>query len=338
MRTFINRICLGILTCTTVSLGAELTRPITWAELAAGYRHDNFRWTMVDIDDVDDNTWNMRFKELQMAEITGRYAYTSCINYAFRLNAGYARILDGHVRMSGFDGFVLEEDDGEDEFEELEYSRITADCKKGEVSDFEAGVGYTFTDNDSRWMFTPMFGWSLHYQYFKIQNPEQVVNTLDDPTLLGDIPNFNGYYRPRWYGPWIGMDMLIQVDVPCLLLFGSVEWHWVQFHAKGKWNFDDRFINKYTQTGHGNGIVATLGFNYKICPQWYIGIVGNYKNFHGDHKGHQRSSSLFNNLQDQDQVFGTMPALAKPAHIDLRPIKWNSWSIAASLDFRFWNE
>lgn len=339
MRTFINRIFLGILTSTSLSIGAEIYRPISCAELAVGYRHDNFSWTMNDIDSVEGNDWKMRLDEVQMVEVTGRYSYTSCQNYAFRINGGYAQIFKGNMRATGFEENFFNLNDHDDEHDdELEYSRITADCNKGEVSDWEAGIGYSFTDNDSRWVFTPLFGWSLHYQNFKLKNPKQIINTVDDPTLLGDIPNFSGYYRPRWYGPWMGMDMIVEVDIPCVVLFGSIEWHWVQFHAKGKWDYNDQYVNKYVQSGHGNGIVATLGLNYKIAPQWYFGVVGGYKNFRGDHKGRQRSNYFVNNLPNPDQVFGTMPAVPSPENTDTKPIKWNSWSIAASLDFRFWGD
>ncbi len=273
-------------------LYAEFNRPLYDAEIGFGYRHDNFEWSRRHHDDSfssssgsmgggssssssssHHNRYKETFKELDILEVSGRISYVTCINYYLRANGNFGEIYKGNARSSRYTRC------------EHEISRIKGKANNGQVWDATAAFGYQFTSNWRRAVIIPVVGWSFHEQNLKFHKARQEVNRIDVPPILGNIPNLHARHKPRWYGPLIGVDFLVSVDEPCVLLFGSAEWHWVQYRAKGNWNFDDLFINRYSQKGHGYGLVANLGFNYRWCRHWYIGILGTYRNFHGARDG-----------------------------------------------------
>jgi len=71
----------------------------------------------------------MRLDEVQMVEVTGRYSYTSCQNYAFRINGGYAQIFKGNMRASGFEENFFHLNNNNDDDEIMTNSSITHHCR-----------------------------------------------------------------------------------------------------------------------------------------------------------------------------------------------------------------
>lgn len=329
------------------ALHAEFNRPITSLEVAGGYRHDNFHWSInhdIDLDGKSSSCssssdsssssssdcinlplYRVYWEDLQIYEFSARASYTGCNNYYIRINGDYGRIFDGKNRNSANTDFL---DPGQ------ETSRIRGGAK-GHVADLEGGVGYSFTSNWRRCIITPIVGWSYHEQHFGLKNPKQVINYVDVPPLLGDIPGLSFKYKPRWYGFWAGADFLVSVETPCVLLFGSGEYHWTQYHASGDWNFNDNFIQRYSHRSDGRGFTGHIGFNYRIARCWYLGVVGYYRNWQAS-KGKHRTKFLLNDLDNPDQAFGTMPEIPVGQHGHIRRVRWNSWSASVTLAYRYW--
>lgn len=347
---------LQCIACGLVS--AEFSQPMLLTEITAGYRRDNFEWKIKTperdgCDLADDRhhhdnehqherkhkrekehtLFEQNWTSLQIFEVTGRASLATCNNYYVRVNGGWGKIFQGEQRSSAWERLPLHH---EYRHERCETSRIKGDANHGHVIDFDGGVGYQFTSNGSLCVATPLVGWSYHSQNFKGSDNKQVINRLDSPPIYGEINNLNIHYQPKWFGPWIGADFLVSVDTPCNKLFGSIEYHWVQFHAKGKWHLDPQFATDFSQNGHGRGLVAYLGFTHRIACGWNVGIIGYYRNWQVNN-GKHKTSSVYVDPEYEDVNFGTMPVVPLKSHSDIQKARWNSWSVAISLDYMLYD-
>jgi Protochlamydia outer membrane protein len=344
MRVFMrSNIAFGLLgMCLLGNLFAEFEQPIVNYEIASGYRHDNFRWQMRGINQIPNELWKMNWKTIRMAEITGTFSWVTCSNYYVRITADWATTYQGQVRSSGY-----RQNDEKDE-----YSRIKGDADSGHATDFAGGLGYQFTSNGRRVIATPIIGWAYHSQKFSMSHAEQEINKPlhhhhrhhhhrhhrhhHDHGRLGKIPNLNASYNPHWHGPWIGVDVAAEVDVPCTILFGSLEYHWSQqYRARGRWRLGDDFLNTFRHHTNGRGVVGRLGLNVRVCGNWWFGVLANYRNF-GASKGKHRSNTIYKwPRNSKNKVFGRFPIIPKTKHTRLHAIRWNSWSVSACVDYRY---
>lgn len=339
------------------ALGAEFSQPMFNADVAVGYRHDNFAWNMSGLCDNPRDHWKMNWKGLEMVETTAQLSYVSCNNYYTRINGGWADILSGQASAAGrrrdhssSDSSSSSNGGGGSSSSSSAwscgsssncncpdiYSRIKGNGNRGNAVQFQGAVGYQFTSNWRRVVVTPVIGYGFNNLHLEMHDATQVVNRRDDPRLLGPIPGLKVNYRPRIRGPFVGFDFLALVEVPCVILFGTAEYHWDQFYARGTWNLQDEFVLKYKQRASGHGIYVNLGFNYRFCPGWYIGAVGAYRNWVG-HRGKHSTQSIFNNLESPHMAFGTMPVVPIHRSTKMHNISWNSWSASLSLAFRWYD-
>lgn len=318
----------GLISWSSVAL-AEFIQPNFYYEMAVGYRQDNLQWSMSGIDESPNVLWHMWWNDLKIVEYSAQASYTSCFNYTLRLQADWGKIYKGEMRASGY-----QHDD-----EHAEYSRIKSECAdRGHVMDFEAGVGYQFTSNGRRVIITPLAGWAWRQQKLQSSDHIQKFDRIDIPRphRCLELQDLNIVYKPRWYGPWIGVDFQVAVEEPCIILFGSAEYHFVQFKSSGLWNYNDIFIQKFVQHTNGHGLVAHLGFSKGIACGWAWNIVGSYRNFQAS-KGTVKGTFVRNVMANPQQVLGTMPELdpCSREHPKLIKVKWNSWTAEFSLDYRF---
>ena len=276
MRKLTAIISAGLLFLATTA-EAEFRQPIFDTEIAGGYRHDNFHWTIQRQGNRDRKLFKMTFHEMQIYGGSARVSYATCNNYYMRVSGDWGYIYQGNARASRYRGTgssSSSSSSGSGSSDDFQISKITGKANNGHVMDLSGGIGYQFTSNGSRCILTPMVGWAYHEQHFHIRKATQRVNFGDPFNIVGPLGNLHAGYKPRWYGPWAGMDFLLSVDVPCLIVFGSFEYEWPQYRAKGNWNFDDFFVDRYKHKAHGRGYTATLGFNYRLGCGWYVGVVG----------------------------------------------------------------
>lgn len=322
---------------------AEFWNPMFHADLTAGYRQDNFSWNMSGLHDTPDQLWTMYWKGLQIYETTTQLSYTSCNNYSIRGYGAYGVIQGGSVTARGLGQDIYSTSFTSSSTSSSPsrshhncFSRIHGDCDSGSVWDGKGAVGYQWMSNGRRFVITPLIGYAYSSLNLQMDDARQTVNTIDFPVLLGKIPDLRVTYSPRIQGPFVGFDMITIVEMPCVLLFGTFEFHWDQYRSNGKWNLQDQFVHSWHDRTTGHGLYVNLGFNYRMGCNWYLGIIGSYRNWHG-REGRHVSKSLTNTLPEPDQIFGTMPGLPPREHTNCKRIQWNSWSVAATLDFRFWD-
>ena len=345
--------------------GAEFAQPAFNGEITGGYRKDNFSWSMSGTHNSPEELWEMDWNDLEILESTARFSYTSCNNYTTRINGGYGIIRSGqckaranakhkHFHRVGEDSSSSSSSSSRNRggaiddpaFNTLDntgrplrdhhglYSRINGDAKNGHVIDVQGGFGYQVTSNGRRFVATPMVGYAFRELRLDLRKAKQLVNRIDVPIVLGDIPDLNFRYKPRVQGFWVGLDFEVMVEVPCVILFGSVEYHWDQYRATGNWRLGDQFSTSFKDKTSGTGMIAYLGANYRLGSGWYIGVIGYYRNWHGE-RGKHSTKSTTNTLANPNQVFGTIPVTGSGTH--LNRIKWNSWSAAITLTYRIWD-
>ncbi len=304
----------------------EFNQPMSNFEVAGGYRLGNFAWAIAGLDDSPQELWKQKFNNLKMYEVSVNANYTTCNNYYVRFSGNVARIYQGACRNTGY-GIDSDVSNGSSE-DMMPISRISGEADKGYVYDLEGCVGYQFTSNGRRFVGTPVIGWSLNFQHLKMNHGHQTLEGLTP------LHGHHAVYKPRWWGPFVGFDWMVSVEVPCFLLYGNLEYHFSkQYRAKGTWNLDPLYAIDFRDRSKGSGFVINLGGNYKVCSGFFIGVLGQFQKFRaGDGKHH--TGDAFDFLSDSDSL-EELPAISSTK---LRYAKWNSVSVAITLDFRYWDD
>ena len=257
MRKFWTSLIVGF--ATAFNLYGEFNQPISNFEVSGGYRLANFEWGIAGVrhihhdhhdhhehheHDVFGDLWRQKFNNLKMYQVAVNANYTTCNNYYIRINGDIARIYQGSCRNTGYgqrgdiSGFFNEGSDDET----FPISKISGEADRGYVYDLEACVGYQFTSNGRRFVGTPVVGWSLNYQHLKMNDGHQTLERVTP--LFGH----KSVYKPRWWGPFVGFDWMVSVEVPCFILFGNLEYHFSkQFRSKGTWNLDPLYALDFRQ-------------------------------------------------------------------------------------------
>lgn len=336
------------------SVHAEYRPPIFDFEVGVGYRQDHFKMKMqgfkrnstTNFTTPTKELWKMTWSEIQIVESSATLRYTSCLNYYIRLDADWGRIHNGEGHIDGYallPGRVKKIDidstsSPSSAFDEIRhfqhFSRIKGKANRGSVMDFEGGVGYQLRSNGRRCIITPLAGWSYHEQRLELHHGRQAIDVFDPFPVLGDIPDFHFLYKPSWHGPWIGADIEVQVDIPCVLLFGTMEYHWAQFESSAEWNFADAYINKFYQHSHGHGMILHGGISQKLECNLWITAFGTYRNWQAK-RGRQKTTRYVNHLLFKHQVFGTYPVFDVHKDTDVEKCRWTSWVAGIAFDYRF---
>lgn len=345
-------LCLSIGLLLLGSLKAEYYPPIFDLEIGVGYRHDNYKMQMkafkrnpvTNFGTPSKELWRWAWREIEIIESSATLRYTTCLNYYFRFNGDWGRIHNGEGHVDGFARLPCDKefnvtsspcsDSSFDTVKYKHFSRIKNKSNRGSVMDFSGAVGYQFRSNGRRTIITPLLGFSYHHQRLEFHHAKQVIDAFDPFPVLGKIPDLHVQYKPRWYGPFIGVDVEAQVDIPCVLFFVSAEYHWKQFRTTGSWNFADAFIHEFNQHSHGHGTIIQGGVSYKLQCNFWITAFGTWRNFYCKH-GNFKTTHRRNRLLFPDQTFGTFPFFNKDRDKDLNSFQWNSWVAGLAFDWRY---
>lgn len=278
------------------------SRTVQWGvfELSEGFREDRLHWSISPYEYSDSSSYfcehvnttssssssssgsssssssssgsfdkisKLRWKGLHIGQImlTGRYV--NCYRFYFRGYADYGRIFEGKETDTDFSGNPA--------IRTFPHSKSTARADKGEVYDFSAGIGYQFRFLCGRATITPIAGYSYHAQHLRMDH-EEIICNVRPGGFVGSVDGVHNNYRTRWKGPWLGVDFTLYMTCD-LKLFGSAEYHWTLFHARGHWNLREDFVKDFHQHAKGRGFVYTLGASYDVWDNWTIGLVGGYQ-------------------------------------------------------------
>lgn len=286
--------------------------------LGAGYRYDNFDWSISGSDGTPDVMSELTWKNLQMAEISmGAKGQLFCVG-AYRLNADYAWILSGQNRDSDYAG----------DHKTTEYSRSCNDASKGEAWDLKIGIGHTFSLFCDTLTITPLTGYAQMEQHLKMYNGFQKIDLLYN--THGHFKGLNNSYNTRWESPWVGVDLAYDPN-ECLSIFGSIEAHFPYYKAKGHWNLRTDFIGDFIHKGNGRGWWYTLGGKWRLFSGLTAGLIAD-ASFFKVTKGTDTTTFIDAIVDSQGTVIGEQ-IVKGSTHI--HRVHWDSYRIQVYASYEF---
>lgn len=329
-----KRFILGILAFAMLCSGqllAKFGKEGLTLDFSAGYRQDYFKWNVSGPDGVPHILSELKWDKLNSYGFLVEGRYVNCYHIYFRGYADYARIYCGRNHDTDFAGHHRHHDSsssgssssgssssGHHHHRAFEILRTEGKANKGELFDFSGGIGYQFTFLVDRVSVSPVGGYSEHEQHLNISDVEIEFNAITD--FVGPVPGVHSRYNARWQGPWVGVDYTLQMTCN-MWAYGTAEFHWARFQAKGHWNLRSDFVDDFRQKGHGHGRVFTFGINYDMGSIWHrtlsFGLIGTYQTWR------------LNN--------GTDRVFFREGHVKskLNTIHWWSWSVMAQVNYRY---
>jgi hypothetical protein len=209
-----------------------------------------------------------------------------------------------------------------------EVSRFRSNANKGEAFDLSGGGGYQI-----RWCFeditlTPLAGYSYHEQHLRMFDGK--VSVFNSRSVHAVLHNLHSNYRTRWYGPWIGAEASYDFDCD-FEFYGSLQYHWLQYHAKGHWNLREEFYDDFQHRANGYGILGTLGGTFQFSDCWKGGVRVLYLDFRARHG---RDRTFLEEEASDSEGSGTYKVKIV-AETRLNEVNWHSFRLEADLAYEF---
>lgn len=306
---------------------------------------------------------HLKWKNLSIWQIEAKGKYVTCDNLYLRANADYGWVTSGKNTDADYISLGLD-DDAYSYYSDYYYSGSSysnygeefARSKSkvsGQVYDVKIAVGYQFKWCDDSFAISPLVGYSWHGQHLKDKHLEQEYYTLaDDVDTTSARSYYSDYsysdysyssgsyyysyggehssYHTRWNGPFVGFDFDYRFGCGCEAeweLFGTYEFHWATFNAKGHWNLREDLpegFNQHANTAYGN--VFDIGIKWDFCECWTLALKGEFQWWWADH-GHDSAKiahESVGNVQADCRV-------KQPLH----DVRWDSASISLDIGMVF---
>ena len=299
----------------------------------------------------------VKWHDLQIWQIEAKGKYVTCDNIYLRANGDYGWITHGKNTDSDFVDFNDSSYYGSSSFE-FEHSKSKA---KGHVYDAKIAVGYQFKMCDDSFAIAPLVGYSWHGQHIKDHHlrdnfyfdyDEEGIDIVDVDVIRARslsssdyYPSFSRYgysdsygssgkhhshYHTRWNGPFVGFDFDYRFGCGCEAnweLFGTYEFHWAQYHARGHWKLRPDLIDGFrhhSKNAYGN--VFDIGIKWDFCECWTLALKGEFQWWWADHGRDRAKIAEFSRGDVKTDCFTKIP---------LRDIKWDSASVSIDVGMVF---
>jgi len=244
--------------------------------LSLGYRVDSLDWNIRAMNSGPDILSELEWKDLGITQLRGELSGSNDTNIYFRGQASYGWVWDGRNRDSDYAG----------DNRSLEFSRSSNSADGSQMLDLSAGLGAIFsTGIADQWQIVPMVGYSWHYQDLRMRNGNQVVWDSSNAAVLGvggNMPlgpfaGLNSTYDAKWYGPWLGADIFLDLQTSGTV-FVRLEAHRVRYSAQANWNLRSDFAHpvSFEHRADGWGQVLELGWQEVLSRAywtWGVSIV-----------------------------------------------------------------
>lgn len=247
------------------------------AQFAAGYgyRHDEFDWNIAgtiagtDPNVLSELTWSdLLIHQLEMGmRIEGK------AGLLLRSAVDYGWIVDGENQDSDY----LEDN------RLSEYSRSDNQSDSGNTLDFSVGLGYLISLGRSSITFAPLVGYSYHRQELTMSDGYQTLPNL------GAFSGLNSSYDAAWRGPWVGLELNVDLKkttrrLPPVMLRLGLELHWAEYDAAADWNMRADFMhpNSFEHEADGRGERVFVGIWYKMSRRTALGLIYEQQRWHAD--------------------------------------------------------
>jgi hypothetical protein len=343
MRKFLLTLMASLLSCSAASaFWPEATA--SSLEIGAGYRNDHLSWTTVaqpfggGYSGYDDYATglesHLKWRNLRIWQIEARGDYVTCDNLYLRATGDYGWITSGHntdtdTLLGGLVG------------SETELSKSHSKTG-GHVYDVDLAVGYQFKFCDDSFSVSPLVGYAWNGQHLKdrhlrVSTPLVVL----DPSLRSSSSSYSNYsydssyggehstYSTRWNGPFVGFDFDYRFYCDWAV-FGTYEFHWARYHAKGHWGLRDDLpngFNHHSKRAYGN--VFDIGVKWDFCECWTLSVKGEFKYFNAKH-GHDKAR-----INGGNSDYATNNLLQCYTNVPLRHVKWHTEGVSLNLGMVF---
>jgi hypothetical protein len=286
-------------------------------DFGVGYRLDQFNWSINDpftgVKQVE-----LDWKDLQILDILTSVKLTACDLIYWRINGNWGSIFLGKNHYTAFEDsppIIISE---------------VHNCADGHwVFDGSTGVGFHMGNRETFVQLSPMVGYSVHGQHLVITDG---FKTFPEP--IGPLCKLHVDYLAIWDGPWLGADLAIDTICPGLHFYGSAEYHWARYHARGCWK-RRRFMIEYRDTASATGYVFVAGFNYSTTDTWAFGVMGVIEQFRTNRHGRCNRhvvNRFRDNLLPEEEFVDTLPT---DCLTTLNRVNWRSSSILFTFDTYF---
>lgn len=280
-----------------------------------GYRIDDIDWSIAGpappalggnyVNVLSQLTWS----DLEIIQFEFGLAKTFPNRLLLKGSLAYGQIFDGENQDSDYAG----------NNRTLEFSRSNNSSDDGDTWDATIGLGYYLPLLSDTFRIIPLAGFSVHAQNLSITEGFQTIPPL------GPFPGLNSSYDTLWYGPWIGLDMMVRKYKNNGMLLAheitlGIEYHWVEYDAEANWNLRTDLAHpvSFEHEADGSGVVFSAGYSYFFNPQWSMDFNGRYQKWETD--------------PGIDRIFF---ADGTEAETPLNEVSWESFTIMVGVTCRF---
>lgn len=296
-------------------------------ELGMGYRLDRLQWITEGQIDVNPNIpddrgmidvdSSLKWRNLHIWQIEGNCSYVTRRHYYFRVNGDYGWI------TSGINSDKDELKNVDETSLEFAFSKSRS---RGNVYDARIAVGYQFKFFREVFAFSPIVGFSWHGQNL-------LDSHLKQRGKLGNEFSFKGIhsrYHTHWDGIFLGCDF--DYSFKCFSrikshIFGSYEFHFANYHAKGDWVLRQDLIGPFHHhVNRAYGQVFDVGFKWDFCERWTISFKGEFQWWWAD-RGQDKSK-----VYQETNGYHSKECFLK---LPLKDVEWNSAAISCLIGIVF---
>jgi len=305
---FVLVLSLSLIFAAANARGAEIKSAI---ELSNGYRVDQLDWNIAgNLAGTNPNVLSeLTWRDIEIYQVN--LGLKALINEGFYVRGalGYGWIFDGSNQDSDFQG----------NNRTGEFSRSNNGTEDSHVVDASFGMGYQFTLISGRLRFIPLLGYSYNQQNLTITDGFQTISTPGVTPPVGPFPGLASTYKTEWFGPWLGLDLIVPVNEK-ITLSGSFEYHWASYEAEANWNLRRDFAHptSFEHSADGTGLVLSLGGRYAFSDRWSLALTMNYQKLSTD--------------PGIDRVYLVNGAISETR---LNEVNWESFAILIGITYRF---
>jgi hypothetical protein len=218
--------------------------------LSAGYRKDNFSWS------IADGSTNVA------SEVSWKNTAIAQLRAAARANLGSDWLVRGTYTTGAVRSGENVDSDYAGSNRTQEYSRSESKTG-GAVRDISVGLGrkinlFDYAPSVAMYV-VPLVGLSIHQQSLTMYDGRQVI----PPS--GAISGLSNSYDAQWKGAWFGMDALLGLGEN-VLLNSTVEYHTVDYSAEANWNLRNDLAHpvSFRHVAKGRGTLVSAGAAYRF--------------------------------------------------------------------------
>ena len=252
-------------------------------------------------------TWS----DLDIAQITGAAQITVADRVVLQGRAVYGAVLNGKTQDSDYNG----------DNRTQEYLRSNSKGG-GEIGEGSIAVGYhwrPYMAAVKRYVHvTPMLGYSRSLQYLTVSDGRQTIPST------GPIANLDSNYNAEWSGPWLGLNLRLEVDARNSVIINA-EYHRADYYAEANWNLRDDLAHpvSFKHSTQGVGLIVAMAFRHAVAEHWDLAARLESQNWQG-------SAGV-----DTLYTINTTTKVLQPTATRLNAVNWRSLSAGVAAIYHF---